>query len=131
MKDDSRKAGDLESSPGQGRDFASRRTVIKALASTVPVVMTIGCGKALADASNLACIVKTPPPIEDVCIDGTDQWVREPTLQFDPVTGDPIIDPDTGEQVTQNCLLYVNEQGDPIPAGSGYPVTVSCYASFI
>jgi hypothetical protein len=75
MKDDSDRQEGQNPALDSGREFAARRKIVKGMASAVPVVMTIGCGQAMANGSSLQCI-KEPLVRPDECIDGTDEWVR-------------------------------------------------------
>jgi len=50
--DDSKQKDGERQAPDVGREFAARRTIVKGMASAVPVVMTIGCGQAMAAASS-------------------------------------------------------------------------------
>ena len=52
MADDSKQKDGESQAPDVGREFAARRTIVKGMASAVPVVMTIGCGQAMAAASS-------------------------------------------------------------------------------
>lgn len=53
MGDDSKQEDIASSVLDQGKGFASRRKVIKGLATTVPVILTITSGEVLANASSL------------------------------------------------------------------------------
>ena len=125
MKD--RQVIDINTNPDQGRAFASRRTIIKGLTSAVPIVMTVGCGKAMANASSFQCI--TAPVQEPVeCIDSQDYpdgdgWLRTATPQNGTTTTDT---------EAQQCLVYVDQDGTQVSSRTdGLPVTLSCYSSFM
>lgn len=86
-----------------GKEFAARRTVVKGLASAVPVVMTLGCGKALAQTSSVECLANPPTAQPQVCIDpregSNDRFLRRnKTVLVD-------IDTQTGMEVTPDSPL--------------------------
>ena len=123
------------------REFAARRTVIRGLISSVPVILTVSSGEALANASNLQCIQQPPSLSPEECIDPVDPnswvWQRYDTFR-DEFFPPPIQDPGGGggnvgpNQVPKQCLLYADEEGEVfLQSGPGLnPFTVSCYASF-
>ena len=86
MKDDSDQEGGRNLPSDSGVEFAARRTIVKGMASVVPVVMTIGCGQAMAQGSSLQCIVEPIPPPEH-CIKESDTedpvYVRVDSTQQD------------------------------------------------
>lgn len=129
-----RKDSDQKEIPATtGEAFAARRRVVKGVASAVPVIMTISSAHAqvIANASSLQCVQPPPPPepepsikfqqkniAEDLGNDyyvDTDGWVRK------------LVVPTTGPRELQ--LIYVDQDGEP--GGEAYPVTKSCYASFL
>jgi hypothetical protein len=121
----------LNSNAEQGSTFAARRTIIKGLTSAVPVVLTVGCGKALANASSLQCVKDPEPgsaPPEYITAEELDAetppWVREKVEV--PTSGGP-------EKEIRYKLVYVDQDGkhynNDTPNSS--PVTHSCYASFL
>jgi hypothetical protein len=160
MKDDSNRQDGQNPAPDSGREFAARRKIVKGMASAVPVVMTIGCGQAMANNSSLQCI-KEPAVRPDECIDGTDGWVRRfvaaedctgqvagsLTQEVDPLLsssntdsgtmagrkGSPSTEttqPDTIAADVKSRLVYVNADGQETGNSADYPVTMSCYCSF-
>ena len=106
--------------PEQGKEFANRRTVIKGLAASVPVIMTLTSGKAAAQASTYQCIGKPGgvPQLHSIPLSeaGTDIWYR-------------YVDPNDPDRL---LLWYADTNGvvstDP---NSGEAFTASCYASFM
>ena len=124
---------DTNSNPEQGAAFASRRTIMKGLAATVPVVMTIGCGQAMANASSLQCIEALRQERPTNCIDvedrtqktslpkNPDEWLRK-TVNIKNPNKTPVY---------KSCLVTVDQNGIPKTTGQQIgPVTLSCYASF-
>jgi hypothetical protein len=82
MMDESKQTDNQSLARDSGKEFAARRRVVKGMASAVPVVMTIGCGQAMAQASSFQCIVE-PIVQPDHCINENayDDYVREPATQ--------------------------------------------------
>ncbi len=117
------KQSKTEKSPSSSeqKEFAARRTVIQGIASVAPVIMTLSSGEALANSSSLQCI-KEPPYQPPKCITKyqTDEWLRK-YVSYDSKYG----------TVTKKCLKYVDQSGEFCTEKEGYPVTRSCYNSFI
>ncbi len=108
-------------------EFAARRTVLKGLLATAPVVLTVTTGEALANASAFQCVTNDAPltpPEECIDIAASDEWKREPQW-VDDGTG-------TGTNVQKNCLLYADTDGNVYSSkvAQSHPVHPSCYNSF-
>lgn len=126
MVDDSKQEGIASSVPDQGKGFASRRKVIQGLAATVPVILTITSGEALANASSLQCIGKPEDatPLDTIGVgvaepDGL-KWVRT-----------DVIGPGNPGAVIGRKLVYVDSLGNEADSESGSPFTASCHMSFV
>lgn len=79
MTDDSTQKGANRPERVTGRDFAARRTIVKGVASAVPVIMTVGCGQAMAQASSSVehCLIQDSSEIpECIGIDEHDKYAR-------------------------------------------------------
>ncbi len=116
MVEDGKQEGDQMS--GAEKPSSVRRTVVKGIASAIPMIMTVGSGEVLANSSNLQCI-KEPLVEPDRCIgkNDTDIWLRKWKQK---------------DGVTKQCLVYVDESGNITKKKyGGKPVTQSCYNSFL
>ncbi|MCP4127213.1 MAG: hypothetical protein GY753_09145 [Gammaproteobacteria bacterium] len=120
MMENNKQAGDQGSAPADG--FDTRRTVVKGIASAVPVIMTVGSGEVLANASSLQCI-KQPTSQPDKCIGKNDRdtWLRKWKN----------VKVGRNKYEKKQCLVYVDESGDFVSKKNGTPVTQSCYCSFV
>ncbi len=143
-----------DTSPDRGEAFASRRRVIKGLASTIPVALTLSNGAAMANTSNYQCIATQPPGAEPDCGVGSppdNTWLYD--LVSPPATspgdeqntlGDKYcvryVDP-TGNttgysysylnQSSTVSHVFINQDGTEVPGGlSGNPLSGSCAGSF-
>ena len=118
-----------------GQGFAARRRVVKGMASAVPVIMTIGSGQAMAQASTLCIDKPIIQPAHCINDDQSDDYVREPSTEQECSDTDPGsfygAEPDDSLEDNKKRLVYVDQDGDPTSSSAGKPVTVSCYASFI
>ncbi len=130
MHDDSAQQDDQSPTPETGREFAARRTIIKGMASAVPVVMTIGCGQAMAQASSLRCIVE-PPQDPTICLTDDELTSEDPKYVRIPLSDASQCAKTESTPNARNILLYVDSYGNPTNSSSGLPVTASCYCSFI
>jgi hypothetical protein len=135
MKDKSKQPDSLTPAPDTGREFAARRKIVKGMASAVPVVMTLGCGQAMAQASTMRCIVE-PSPMPDHCINQSKtenpEYAREDATQTECKDTDPnAVGSNSDPAANKRRLVYVDSNGDPTTSTMGLPVTASCYASFI
>ncbi len=120
MVEDNKQAGDQSSA--QVEEFDTRRTVVKGIASAVPVIMTVGSGEVLANASSLKCIKQpTSQPKECIGEYDRDAWLREWRS----------VEVGKKSYEKQQCLAYVDESGELVSNKKGYPVTQSCYVSFV
>jgi hypothetical protein len=127
MKDKSKQPDSLTPAPDTGREFAARRTIIKGIASSVPVVMTIGSGHAMAQTS-ASCVVE-PNPQPTTCLTEAEWTAEDP--KYARVEVDPTQCVDTGSSAeASRKLLLVNENGEETDQTFGTAVTTSCYNSF-
>jgi hypothetical protein len=127
IENSNEQTGQVELPQTNGESFAARRTIVKGMASAVPVVMTMGCGKALAQSS-LSCVVTTPIPqnlAECKNLSQPDEWARVPaTMSQCGGSGG-------STSLNRLKLIYVDENGNAATSATGFPVTLSCYASFL
>jgi len=137
---DIKRQGDMDdASPDSGEAFASRRRVIKGLASAVPAILTVSSGAAIAaSSSNLQCIDKTTAthptgmrlgdPTGGTAADSWQSAYESDYLGEGPVN----INADIGDTDTDDvCLTYVDSSGTRVmPNEGGNPVLTSCYNSF-
>lgn len=112
------------SNPEQGKEFAGRRNVIKGLAATVPVILTITSGEAAATTSMLQCV--GGPGAEHapkwIGKDKRDKWVR--VKKHHSTRGH--------RKIYKNRLVYADKWGKVVHQGyGGKPFTHSCYNSFL
>jgi hypothetical protein len=125
MADDIKQEDGENPAPQQGREFASRRRVLMGLAASVPVVMTVTSGEALANASSLQCIGKpTPHPPKWIKKDGDDGWYRRKKLYKTK---------DSGKKIYKKRLMYVDKWGQRVHPDhiDAQPFTQSCHNSFL
>lgn len=135
MVDRSEQSEKQESTLSGQDEFATRRTVIQGLASVAPVIMTLSSGEALANSSSLQCIKKpldTPPK----CIGKkeSDKWLRKYTKVSKDCSSKKIWGSKKtcdSTKTTKKCLVYVDESGKFTTKKDGYPITRSCYNSFL
>jgi len=146
---------DETESTSEEQEFASRRHVIRGLAS-VPVILTLGNGSAEANVSNHQCIADSNAVPDPGCADLStsdqvidDGFVRQ-TFSYDYTLtpSDPGYDPSNPITETRykSCVVYgteptpgtlaqhsyiVDQDGGAVTAPSeGNPLTVSCLTSF-
>ena len=146
MSDNERQDHRDDASPDRGVAFASRRRVIKGLASAVPAILTVSSGAALAAGSAIQCINHQPPPPDDACIQGTigtpaslppgDDWLRAYERDsfgtgYVDVNSDRTDADDLDGGDNDLCLVYVDQNGGRVSADAGgTPLSTSCYNSF-
>ncbi|MCP4994367.1 MAG: hypothetical protein GY934_11365, partial [Gammaproteobacteria bacterium] len=129
MSDNERQDKVDDAPPNRGEAFASRRRVIKGLASAVPAIMTVSSGAALANGSALQCIDPqiTPPAADAVCIPNTgnntptlptgDHWQRAYEQNYlgdgdyADINGDNPDYPINTIDDNDLCVVYVDSNG--------------------
>ena len=126
MGDDIKQEELASAVPEKGKEFAGRRKVIKGLAATVPVIMTITSGEAAATTSMLQCIGtpnghNAPKWLKK---GKSDQWVRK-TAYYGRNRW--------GKKIYKQRLVYANKWGQIVHPNyyGAKPFTHSCYNSFL
>ena len=135
----------------------SRRQIIRGMAASVPVVLTLSNAHAQAVASTLSCIDKSAQAVQAQvgsadandrhCVPDTNPPVSPIVPARSDVTGNPIQDTGNGTPIravpgdnvggidysTQSCVYYVDLNGSPVgfsDNAGGVPTAASCYTSF-
>jgi|GEM_PF-3628355 len=157
MSKEKRRGSDLPATAAdEATAFATRRKVIKGLASTVPVALTLSNGAAMADASSHQCLTKqdsipgiNPPDCSDD-VNDLEGWEHsaekikpnssgggpkycvayadEPTPGNLQITGYNYSHT-TGQGTT---YTFIDQDGNTVSGGPlGNPLTTSCGGSFI
>jgi len=126
MGDDIKQESNQNSAPEQGKEFAGRRNVIKGLAATVPVILTITSGEAAATSSVLQCVGKTQwdNPPKWIGKNQHDAWHRQ--VKYHHTNR-------WGRKIYKNRLTYANKWGQIVHPNywGAKPFTHSCYNSFL
>ncbi len=114
----------------QGVEFANRRKVMKGLAASLPVILTVTNGAPAAAQSIMHCVGLPLDADPKPCIrmNQSDQWARSPGPDVCYPNGDETKKPFMGRK-----LLYTDKYGTFFhndPMWGGYYLTNSCHQSF-
>ena len=109
-----------------GKEFAARRTIVKGIASALPVVMTIGCGKAVAQSSGgLACLAHLPddrlPGVEECSATDDDKWVRRANSCNVPGNSLDGLDSSSGGLLSKGTPVNASSTASQLDTTSSYP----------
>jgi hypothetical protein len=130
MTEEIKQENDQTPGAGQGVEFANRRKVLKGVASSLPVILTVTNGAPAAAQSIMHCIGQPENANPETCIpeNTSDKWARSLESEECYPDGDVTQDPFMGHK-----LIYMDKDGTNVhtdPMWGGYYLTNSCHQSF-